>query len=67
MSNAYFHIQEPLNEPYLDYAPGSSEREALKERLKEMKFGLSYFPADFLLTHRYVQLHSLRQSPIHAC
>jgi len=37
MSNAYFNIQEPVNEPYLPYAPGSSERAALKEVLKEQK------------------------------
>ncbi|MFU8813489.1 MAG: L-glutamate gamma-semialdehyde dehydrogenase [Balneolaceae bacterium] len=37
MSNAYFHIQEPVNEPYLDYAPGSAERNALDEVLAELK------------------------------
>jgi len=37
MSNAYFNIQEPVNEPYLQYAPGSAERAALKEVLKEQK------------------------------
>jgi 1-pyrroline-5-carboxylate dehydrogenase len=37
MSNAYFNFQEPINEPYLQYAPGSAERKVLKERLKELK------------------------------
>ncbi len=37
MSNAYFNIQEPVNEPYLDYAPGSDERKALKEVLNELQ------------------------------
>lgn len=37
MSNAYFNVQEPVNEPYLDYAPGSEERKALKEVLKELQ------------------------------
>lgn len=37
MSNAYFNVQEPVNEPYLDYAPGSEERKALKDVLKELQ------------------------------
>lgn len=37
MSNAHFKVQEPVNEPYLQYAPGSAEREALKEVLKEQE------------------------------
>jgi 1-pyrroline-5-carboxylate dehydrogenase len=37
MSNAHFKIQEPVNEPYLQYAPGSAEREVLKEVIKEQK------------------------------
>lgn len=45
MSNAYFNIQEPVNEPYLDYAPGSEEREALKEVLREQKAKQIEIPA----------------------
>ncbi|MEX2435053.1 MAG: L-glutamate gamma-semialdehyde dehydrogenase [Balneolaceae bacterium] len=37
MSNAYYNIQEPKNEQYLSYAPGTAGREALKKRLKELK------------------------------
>lgn len=37
MSNAYYNIQEPKNEQYLSYAPGTPGREALKKRLKELK------------------------------
>lgn len=33
MNNAYFYFPEPKNEPVLSYAPGTSEREALKEQL----------------------------------
>ncbi len=45
MSNAYFHIQEPKNEPYLSYAPGTPEREQLKEKLKELKSEAIEIPA----------------------
>jgi len=37
MHNAYFHFDEPKNEPVLNYAPGSHERKALKNALAEMK------------------------------
>ncbi|MFQ5610975.1 MAG: L-glutamate gamma-semialdehyde dehydrogenase [Anaerolineae bacterium] len=36
MSNAYFQVPEPYNEPVLSYKPGSAEREALKAKLVEM-------------------------------
>ena len=45
MSNAYFHIQEPKNEPYLSYAPGTPEREQLKKKLKELKSEAIEIPA----------------------
>lgn len=45
MSNAYFNIQEPKNEPYLSYAPGTPEREQLKEKLKELKSEAIEIPA----------------------
>ncbi len=37
MSNAYFKIKEPKNEPYLTYAPGTPERKLLKEKITELK------------------------------
>ena len=36
MFNGIFHIPAPLNEPCLQYAPGSGERVELKAKLKEM-------------------------------
>ena len=36
MFNGIFHIPAPLNEPCLQYAPGSDERVELKAKLKEM-------------------------------
>lgn len=36
MSNAYFQVPEPYNEPVFSYAPGSAEKRILKDRLKEM-------------------------------
>ncbi|HEV2355597.1 MAG TPA: L-glutamate gamma-semialdehyde dehydrogenase [Puia sp.] len=37
MSLGYFHYPAPANEPVLNYAPGSKEREDLKKALKELK------------------------------
>ncbi|MEX2463021.1 MAG: L-glutamate gamma-semialdehyde dehydrogenase, partial [Balneolaceae bacterium] len=45
MSNAYFKIQEPKNEPYFSYAPGTPQRESLKKRLKELKSEVIEIPA----------------------
>ncbi len=36
MSNAYFQVPSPINEPVLSYAPGSPEKEAIKKKLKEL-------------------------------
>ena len=37
MTNAYFKIAKPSNEPVKNYAPGSPERASLKAKLAEMK------------------------------
>jgi len=37
MSNAYFKVPHPINEPIKSYKPGSPEREELKEKLAELK------------------------------
>jgi 1-pyrroline-5-carboxylate dehydrogenase len=37
MHNGHFHYNQPVNEPVLNYAPGSKERKALQEALKTMK------------------------------
>ena len=37
MSNAYFKVPLPLNEPVLSYAPGTAEKDALKKKLKELQ------------------------------
>lgn len=37
MNFGYFNYPMPKNEPVLDYAPGSSERETLQKTLKELK------------------------------
>ena len=36
MTNAYFDVPEPYNEPILAYAPGDPERESLQARVAEM-------------------------------
>lgn len=45
MSNAYFHIEEPKNEHYLSYAPGTKERELLKKELEKLKKDELVIPA----------------------
>jgi len=45
MPNAYFNIQEPKNEPYFSFAPGTPERESLKKKLKELKSEKIEIPA----------------------
>ncbi|MFO7847227.1 MAG: L-glutamate gamma-semialdehyde dehydrogenase [Balneolaceae bacterium] len=37
MSNAYFNIEEPQNESYLPYSPGTEERAELKKELKRLQ------------------------------
>jgi 1-pyrroline-5-carboxylate dehydrogenase len=39
MTNAYFEVPEPYNEPVLNYAPGAPERDALQARVVEMQAG----------------------------
>ena len=76
MSNAYFEIREPVNEPYLGYAPGSAERAALKERLEELKSEEIEIPAiingkevktgrtaDVVMPHN----HSHKLGTVHFC
>jgi 1-pyrroline-5-carboxylate dehydrogenase len=44
MFNGIFHIPQPVNEPCLQYAPGSPERTELKSKLKEMLGGQADVP-----------------------
>ncbi|MCT4618030.1 MAG: L-glutamate gamma-semialdehyde dehydrogenase [Marinisporobacter sp.] len=37
MSNAYFEVPFPKNEPVFSYEPGSVEKDQIKKKLKEMK------------------------------
>ncbi|MCS7052795.1 MAG: L-glutamate gamma-semialdehyde dehydrogenase [Ignavibacterium sp.] len=37
MSNAYFKVPQPINEPVKSYKPGSPEREELKRKINELK------------------------------
>ncbi len=45
MSNAYFKVLEPANEPYKSYAPGTPERKLLKEKLISLKSDVIEIPA----------------------
>ena len=35
MSNAYFHVPKPVNEPVLSHAAGTPERAALRAQLRD--------------------------------
>ncbi|MEJ2616190.1 MAG: hypothetical protein P8Z35_14630 [Ignavibacteriaceae bacterium] len=37
MSNAYFKVPHPVNEPVKLYKPGSPERTEIKKKLSELK------------------------------
>ncbi len=37
MSNAFFKVRPPVNEPVKSYGPGSEEKAEVKQRLKEMR------------------------------
>ena len=61
MHNAYFHFDEPKNEPVLNYAPGSTERKALKSALAELKFQTRDIP--MYIAGKEVRTNNLQ--PIH--
>ncbi len=76
MPNAYFNIQEPKNEPYFSYAPGTPQRESLKKRLKELRSETIEIPAiingkevktgrtaDVVIPHN----HSHKLATVHLC
>ncbi len=44
MFNGIFHVPQPVNEPVLDYAPGSPERAEIKSTLQEMLAGETEVP-----------------------
>jgi len=44
VSNAYFMIEKPENEPILTYREGSSEKKEVKEKLKELKKEVTEIP-----------------------
>ena len=45
MQNAFLNIPVPKNEPVLQYPPGSIEKLALKQKIKELKTGVIDIPA----------------------
>ncbi|MEZ4986605.1 MAG: aldehyde dehydrogenase family protein [Saprospiraceae bacterium] len=61
MSNAYYRVPEPKNEPVLNYAPGSSEREALKAAIahyKSQEWDLPmYINGEWVTTGEKVAVH----------
>ncbi|MGM0608235.1 MAG: L-glutamate gamma-semialdehyde dehydrogenase [Candidatus Muiribacteriota bacterium] len=45
MSNAFFQVRKPANEPIRSYKPGSEEKKSLKEQIKKMKNNQIEIPA----------------------
>ncbi len=76
MSNAHFNIEEPTNESYNSFEPGSPERVILKEKLEELKSEVIEIPAiiggkevksgntaDITMPHN----HSHKLATVHQC
>ena len=61
MNTGSFHYPMPANEPVLDYAPGSSERENLKKALKRLKSEVAdipmYIGSEEVRTGKFVEIH----------
>jgi 1-pyrroline-5-carboxylate dehydrogenase len=61
MNTGNFYYPLPLNEPVLDFAPGSKERESVKNALKELKSKKidvpMYIGADEIRTGNKVEIH----------
>ena len=61
MSSGYFSYPLPVNEPVLQYLPGSKERETLKRILKELK-GQEH---DIPMVIGGREVHTGKKIPIH--
>ncbi len=61
MNLGYFNYPLPVNEPVLNYAPGSSEREILKKTIKELKSK----PADIPMYIGGREVRTGKQQAIH--
>lgn len=76
MANAIFEIREPENEPVYSYAPGTPEREKLKEELQRLKSKQVEIPAIIggkeIKTGRTAEVvvphnHSHKLGTVHLC
>lgn len=76
MSNAYFEIREPENEPVNSYAPGTPERKKLKDELKKLSSETIDIPAiiggEEVKTDRTVNVvvphdHQHKLATLHLC
>ncbi|MDZ7773048.1 MAG: L-glutamate gamma-semialdehyde dehydrogenase [Balneolaceae bacterium] len=76
MANALFNLREPENEVYLDYAPGTPERQKLKDELQRLRSRKIEIPAviggeevrtgrteDVVMPHN----HSHKLATVHLC
>lgn len=64
MSNAFFQVPNPLNEPVLNYAAGSPEKQAVKEALADMMGQQIEIPM-YIGGERVYTDHKLPLSPPH--
>lgn len=76
MSNAYFEIREPDNEPIYSYAPGTPERQKLKDELERLSSETIEIPAIIdgkeIKTDRTVDVviphnHQHKLATVHLC
>ena len=64
MSDAIFNLAVPYNEPVLNYAPGSAERQALQQALREAKAQTRELPA-FIGGERILEGEKVSVHPPH--
>ncbi len=76
MANAHYEIREPKNEPHNSYAPGTSEREKLKNELEKLSSEAIEIPAiiggEEVKTGRTAEVtmphdHSHKLADLHLC
>lgn len=69
MSNGFFKIPYPKNEPVLNYAPGSAERKALQDAIAELKSQTADLPmiinGQEVRTDNHVAMHPPHQLSHH--
>ncbi|MDX2302476.1 MAG: L-glutamate gamma-semialdehyde dehydrogenase [Microscillaceae bacterium] len=64
MANGFFQVPTPKNEPVLNYAPGSPERQALKEAIALLRSQVTEIPM-YIGAEQVFTDHKIRIAPPH--